>query len=65
MPRAYPDCDRCGDTGLDPENTNEPCHDCQPAPTADQTALESLSDTLYDALYAITPFAEQHFADER
>lgn len=31
---------------------------------ADQTALESLADTLYDALYAITPFAEQHFADE-
>ncbi|CAM5671939.1 hypothetical protein STENM36S_05048 [Streptomyces tendae] len=31
----------------------------------DDRALEALSDTLYDALYAITPFAEQHFADER
>ncbi|MFD5910275.1 hypothetical protein ACFWHL_16310 [Streptomyces massasporeus] len=30
MPRAYPDCERCGDTGLDPENANEPCHGCQP-----------------------------------
>ncbi|MFC8065450.1 hypothetical protein [Streptomyces sp. NPDC057293] len=44
MPRAYPDCDRCGDTGLDPENANKPCHDCQPAPTADQTALRDRID---------------------
>ncbi|MFD5848336.1 hypothetical protein [Streptomyces chartreusis] len=27
--------------------------------------IEELADTLYDALYAITPFAEGHFADER
>ncbi|WP_193777621.1 hypothetical protein [Streptomyces sp. E5N298] len=33
-------------------------------PPADQTALEALSDTLYDALYAITPFAEKYFVDE-
>ncbi|WHM30264.1 hypothetical protein OH540_09535 [Streptomyces sp. BPPL-273] len=34
--------------------------------TADSAeTIEALSDTLYDALYAITPFAEQHFADER
>ncbi|WP_406227419.1 hypothetical protein [Streptomyces anthocyanicus] len=33
-------------------------------PPANQTALESLSDTLYDALYTITPFAEKYFADE-
>jgi hypothetical protein len=26
--------------------------------------IEELADTLYDALYAITPFAEAHFADE-
>ena len=26
---------------------------------------EELADTLYDALYAITPYAEPHFADER
>ncbi|MFF0512462.1 hypothetical protein [Streptomyces sp. NPDC004250] len=37
----------------------------QVAAPIDETALESLSDTLYDALYAITPFAEQHFADEQ
>ncbi|MFE0974329.1 hypothetical protein [Streptomyces rochei] len=36
-----------------------------PLPPADQPALDSLSDTLYDALYAITPFAEKYFADER
>ncbi|THA22738.1 hypothetical protein E6R18_32855 [Streptomyces sp. A1277] len=37
----------------------------QPAPaqfTAEQ--ITALADTLYDALYAITPFAEPHFADE-
>ncbi|MGQ4437972.1 hypothetical protein ACN6LI_003338 [Streptomyces violaceoruber] len=34
--------------------------------TADSAeTIDALSDTLYDALYAITPFAEQHFADER
>lgn len=27
--------------------------------------LEEMADTLYDALYAITPYAEPHFADER
>ena len=27
--------------------------------------IEELADTLYDALYAITPYAEPHFADER
>ncbi|MFH8531569.1 hypothetical protein ACH4GE_24500 [Streptomyces tendae] len=33
--------------------------------TADSAeTIDALSDTLYDALYAITPFAEQHFADE-
>lgn len=26
--------------------------------------IEELADTLYDALYAITPYAEPHFADE-
>lgn len=26
--------------------------------------IDELSDTLYDALYAITPYAETHFADE-
>lgn len=26
--------------------------------------ITELSDTLYDALYAITPYAEPHFADE-
>lgn len=26
--------------------------------------IEELSDTLYDALYAITPYAEPHFAEE-
>ncbi|NUQ95821.1 MAG: hypothetical protein HOY79_04430 [Streptomyces sp.] len=33
--------------------------------TADVDPIEELADTLYDALYAITPFAEPHFADER
>lgn len=32
--------------------------------TVDDSAVEALSDTLYDALYAITPFAEKYFADE-
>lgn len=27
--------------------------------------IEELADTLYDALYAITPYAEPHFADQR
>lgn len=27
--------------------------------------IEELADTLYEALYAITPYAEPHFADER
>jgi hypothetical protein len=31
-------------------------------PTDEQ--VEYLADTLYDALYAITPLAEPHFADE-
>ncbi|MFG2276734.1 hypothetical protein ACGFNY_44125 [Streptomyces chartreusis] len=31
----------------------------------DTDPIEELADTLYDALYAITPFAEGHFADER
>lgn len=31
----------------------------------DTDPIEELADTLYDALYAITPYAEQHFADER
>ncbi|MET8746346.1 hypothetical protein [Streptomyces sp. NPDC004728] len=30
----------------------------------DNEQIESLADTLYDALYAITPYAEPHFADE-
>jgi hypothetical protein len=30
----------------------------------DTDPIEELSDTLYDALYAITPYAEVHFADE-
>lgn len=32
---------------------------------ASAETIEALSDTLYDALYAITPFAEKYFADER
>lgn len=38
----------------------------QPEPTAalDDEQLTALSDTLYDALYAITPFAEPYFAEE-
>jgi hypothetical protein len=31
----------------------------------DTDPIEELADTLYDALYAITPYAEPHFADER
>lgn len=31
---------------------------------ANADSLEELSDTLYDALYDITPYAELHFADE-
>jgi len=31
----------------------------------DTDPIEELADTLYDALYAITPYAERHFADER
>jgi hypothetical protein len=31
---------------------------------ADTDTIEALSDTLYDALYAITPYAEPHFADQ-
>lgn len=30
----------------------------------DTDPIEELADTLYDALYAITPYAEPHFADE-
>jgi hypothetical protein len=30
----------------------------------DTDPIENLADTLYDALYAITPYAEAHFADE-
>lgn len=30
----------------------------------DVDPIEELADTLYDALYAITPYAEPHFADE-
>ncbi|MFE7111712.1 hypothetical protein ACFU98_29815 [Streptomyces sp. NPDC057575] len=30
----------------------------------DDEQIESLADTLYDALYAITPYAEPYFADE-
>jgi hypothetical protein len=30
----------------------------------DTDPIEELSDTLYNALYAITPYAEPHFADE-
>ncbi|PVC80557.1 hypothetical protein DBP19_36075 [Streptomyces sp. CS090A] len=30
----------------------------------DDEQITALSDTLYDALYAITPYAEPHFADE-
>ncbi|MDN3244117.1 hypothetical protein [Streptomyces sp. ZSW22] len=36
----------------------------QTTPASAET-IEALSDTLYDALYAITPFAEKYFADER
>lgn len=32
---------------------------------SDTDPIEELADTLYDALYAITPYAEPHFADER
>jgi hypothetical protein len=31
---------------------------------SDTNRIEELSDTLYDALYAITPYAEAYFADE-
>ncbi|WP_331729029.1 hypothetical protein OG693_39235 (plasmid) [Streptomyces sp. NBC_01259] len=31
---------------------------------SDLTSIDALADTLYDALYAITPLAEPHFADE-
>lgn len=34
------------------------------APRLDDEQITALSDTLYDALYAITPYAEPHFADE-
>lgn len=30
----------------------------------DINSIDALADTLYDALYAITPLAEPHFADE-
>lgn len=30
----------------------------------DSDPIEELADTLYDALYAITPYAEAHFADQ-
>ncbi|MEV5915785.1 hypothetical protein AB0M00_43750 [Streptomyces chartreusis] len=33
--------------------------------TTDVDPIEELADTLYDALYAVTPYAEPHFADER
>ncbi|MGW7398086.1 hypothetical protein ACWGH7_16495 [Streptomyces cyaneofuscatus] len=33
-------------------------------PNLDDEQITALSDTLYDALYAITPYAEPHFADE-
>lgn len=33
-------------------------------PNPDDEQITALSDTLYDALYAITPLAEPHFADE-
>ncbi|MFD8469040.1 hypothetical protein ACFV10_28530 [Streptomyces cyaneofuscatus] len=33
-------------------------------PNLDDEQITALSDTLYDALYAITPLAEPHFADE-
>ncbi|WP_097865856.1 hypothetical protein [Streptomyces sp. rh34] len=36
----------------------------QPTPHLDDEQITALSDTLYDALYAITPYAEPHFADE-
>lgn len=36
----------------------------QPAPHRDDEQITALSDTLYDALYAITPYAEPHFADQ-
>ena len=32
---------------------------------SDTDPIEELADTLYDALYAITPYAEPHFADQR
>jgi hypothetical protein len=32
---------------------------------ADHDPIVQLTDTLYDALYAITPYAEPHFADEK
>jgi predicted DNA-binding protein YlxM (UPF0122 family) len=31
---------------------------------SDTDPITSLADTLYDALYAITPYAEPHFADQ-
>ncbi|MFC8339345.1 hypothetical protein ACFUJX_20355 [Streptomyces rubiginosohelvolus] len=33
-------------------------------PNLDDEQITALADTLYDALYAITPLAEPHFADE-
>lgn len=33
--RAYPDCERCGDTGIDPEQDDAPCPACQQPAAAD------------------------------
>ncbi|MCL8016889.1 hypothetical protein [Streptomyces sp. AS02] len=38
-PRAYPDCERCGDTGIDPEQGG-PCTECQ-QPAADGSGEEA------------------------
>ncbi|MFF6966235.1 hypothetical protein ACFY9G_23070 [Streptomyces anthocyanicus] len=57
------DAPYCQTLGFTPEGLLA-AYEASRTQTVDDSAVESLSDTLYDALYAITPFAEKYFVDE-
>ncbi|WP_432185442.1 hypothetical protein [Streptomyces tendae] len=54
----------CQSLGYDTPEGLLAAYEASRTAAVDDSTIEALSDTLYDALYAITPFAEQHFADE-
>jgi hypothetical protein len=51
--RAYPDCERCGDTGIDPDGENDPCAECRPVVPVSSPPPDQTADLIDQALHGV------------